>query len=190
MPADRRSLNSINLLPGQKLDDTAGGKVIKWLLSTFRVIVVLVQIVVIAAFAGRVFVDARLSSLNKEIEEKYALVQSYNNIENTFKLKKLKLETYQSLQGEENSYLSLIDAISRETPSNVQIISIEKNGSVLSIKARTTQEATMYTFASSLSNVPNLQDPQVVEIRQDTTTDLLSEFTIQATVPSLSNNVS
>ena len=190
MPADKRPLHSINLLPGQKLDDSTGGKVIKWLLSTFRVIVVLVQIVVIAAFAVRVFIDARLSALNKEIEEKYALVQSYQDIEETFKVKKLKLESYQSLQSEDNSYIALLDAVAREIPNNVQLISIEKNGSLLSIKARTAQESAMYAFAIRLNEIESVQNAQVIEIRQDSTTDLLFEFIIHATVPSLADTIS
>jgi Tfp pilus assembly protein PilN len=190
MPADKRQLHSINLLPSQKLDDSTTGKVVKWLLSTFRIIVVLVQIVVIAAFAGRVFVDARLSVLNKEIEEKYALVQSYNNIEETFRVKKLKLETYQSLKTKENTYLALVDAVAGEIPSNVQLIAIEKNGPLLSIKARATQESAIYSFASRLNTVEGIQNAQVVEIRQNDSGELLSEFTIQATVPSLVNKVS
>jgi Tfp pilus assembly protein PilN len=192
MPANTRLSNSINLLPGQRLESTTGGKVVKWLLSTFRMIVILVQVVVILGFATRVFVDARLSTLNRSIEERYALVKSYQNIEQVFKNKKLKLETFQQLQNDSNSYLSILQSVSREMPTNVQLVSIEKTGEVLKIKALTNQEATMYTFATRLSSVPDIQNVQVVEIREESTTSgsQLSEFTIQATVPSLTKEVS
>jgi Tfp pilus assembly protein PilN len=190
MPANNRLSNSINLLPGQRLESTTGGKVVKWLLSTFRLIVVLVQVVVILGFATRVFVDARLSSLNRNIEERYSLVKSYQNIEDTFLIKKLKLETFQSLQDESNSYLTLLESVAREIPANVQLISIEKSETTLTIKAATTQEATMYTFANRINNITNVENAQVIEIRQNATASQLSEFTIQAKVPSQGKEIS
>lgn len=184
MPAQNKSPQSINLLPGQKLDDSAGGKILKWLLSTFRIIVILVQVVVIGGFAARVFIDARLSNINQEIEDKYALARSYQDTESKFKTAQLKLDTYTSLQSEGNKYLSLVTAISQQIPNTVQLISIQKNESRLIVKARTTQESSMYSFTQRMDEIEGVDNPQVVEIAQDPNSTSISEFIIHATVPS------
>lgn len=185
MPATKKSSSSINLLPGKEVDNSTTGQVIRWLLSTFRIIVVAVQIVVIAAFCVRVFLDARLSSLNKEIEGKYALLESFEDVEDRFREVQLKLNTYKLLNSPENSYLRYIDSVAQSIPVSVQLVSVEKAGSMLTITARTPEESAMYLFSSEIEKIEGVENAQVVEIREDTTTDNFSEFIIQAIVPTL-----
>lgn len=183
MSAKSSPTRSINLLPGANIDASQTGKFIKWLLSTFRVIVIFVQIVVIGAFAVRIFVDTQLYSLNKEIEGKYAILNSFAEVEKDFLSKQLRLQTFQSLQVPENSYMTVLQTISQNVPLDVQLISLNKVGSLLTIKARTLNDNSIFAFNSRLSQSELINNVQVTEIIDNLIDP--TEFTISASVPTL-----
>lgn len=183
MPAKNSSTRSINLLPGTNIEGTQTGKIIKWLLSTFRLIVILVQVVVIGAFAVRIFVDTQLHSLNKEIEEKYAVLNSFAEVEKDFLSKQLRLQTFKSLQVPENSYMTVLQTVSENVPLDVQLLSLNKTGSQLTIRARTLNDNSIFAFNTRLNQSELISNVQVTEIIDNLIDP--TEFTINASVPTL-----
>jgi len=190
MPAQKtQPHSSINLLPRKQLDTTTGGKLIQWLLSGFRTIVIVVQVIVLVSFVARMFLDARLRSLNNEIEEKYALVNSYADVEKRFLSAKFKLDTFNSLQNPDNKFSILLTSVSNVIPPDVQLVSITNSEGVLVINALTSQQSSMYSFANQISQIEGLSNAQVVNIQQDTGS-INTEFTINANILSQSNPIS
>ena len=65
MPAKKEP--EINLLPQEEFEGSVIGRILKWGLSTFRIIVIIVEMVVMAAFLSRFWLDAKNSDLNEDI---------------------------------------------------------------------------------------------------------------------------
>jgi Tfp pilus assembly protein PilN len=183
MPAKNSPPSTINFLPGSRLEDSQTGRVLKWLLSTFRIIVIMVQIVVVIVFATRVFIDLRVVDLNKKIEGKYALVSSYSNIESEFLNKQLRLNTFQSLQSEENSYVTILRAVAESTPVNVKLLSVQKIAGGLIIKGETQSDSSIASFTSKLEDTTLITNVQVTELLDKIVKP--TEFTINANVSTL-----
>jgi len=50
----------INLLPKDSFAETTLGRVITWFLGTFRIMVIAVELVVVAAFLSRFWLDSKM----------------------------------------------------------------------------------------------------------------------------------
>lgn len=81
MPARKKKTKAINLLPQEAFAKTTLGRTLTWLLSTFRIIVISVEMVVVVAFLSRFWLDARITDLNDELKQKQAVITSLATFE-------------------------------------------------------------------------------------------------------------
>ena len=58
---------NINLLPKEEFDASVVGRLLRWAMGTFRIIVIITEMIVMAAFLSRFWLDAQNSDLNDEI---------------------------------------------------------------------------------------------------------------------------
>ena len=56
----------VNLLPEKGFTSTTTGRVLTWILSTFRIIVIVTEIIVMIAFLSRFWLDAQNTDLSEE----------------------------------------------------------------------------------------------------------------------------
>src|SRR3990167_1085348 len=75
----------INLLPQEEFESSTFGRVLKWLLSSFRIMVIITELVVMTAFLSRFWLDAKTTDLNDSIKQKQAVIESQNNFEKEFR---------------------------------------------------------------------------------------------------------
>ena len=59
---------SINLLPQEEFDASIFGRTLKWAMGTFRIIVIITEMVVMGAFLSRFWLDAQNSDLDNSIK--------------------------------------------------------------------------------------------------------------------------
>lgn len=97
----------INLLPQNEFEASILGRILRWLLSSFRIIVIITEMLVMGAFLSRFWLDARNSDLNETIEEKIAIISAYNDIETEFRAAQKKIEVFSSLSKESSKSESL-----------------------------------------------------------------------------------
>jgi hypothetical protein len=135
----------INLLPRKGFEATSVGRVVGWLLGTFRIILIITEIIVMSAFFSRFFLDTRNSDLNEEIQQKQAVIASFANTESEFRIIQNKLAVYSKLSKENDQNSKILEAIRVSLPensdelilSNMQIskTSINMNGTAISEKS-------------------------------------------------------
>ena len=96
MPAKTKTkkTSQINLIPAEGLKATTGGRILSWVLSTFRVFVIITELFVIAAFVSRFFLDAKNTDLTDEIRESQAVILSYQDLEKNFKDIHKRIDVY------------------------------------------------------------------------------------------------
>lgn len=113
----------INLLPQEEFAASTLGRILTWLLSTFRMIVIATEMIVMAAFLSRFWLDARNTDLNDEIKQKSAIISSYKDIENTFRKTQTKLSVFSSLTSTP-TVNSFVGTISDSLPTDIILSSL------------------------------------------------------------------
>ncbi len=79
--AARKKKRRINLLPQEEFAASILGRVLAWLLSSFRAIVSLTEMTVMIAFLSRFWLDAKSADLNELIRQKQPVIASTSDFE-------------------------------------------------------------------------------------------------------------
>ena len=101
----------VNLVPKDKFAETIFGRTLNWLLSTFRVIVVLVELLVMAAFLSRFWLDARNSDYDDELLERAEVIASTQNLEEGYRLAQEKIKLITKISPANRPQTSLVERI-------------------------------------------------------------------------------
>lgn len=142
--------NKINLLPSEEFEDSTFGRVLRWALTTFRVIVIGVEVVVIAAFLSRFFLDAKNNDLTDEIEIKQARILAEADFEKEFRLTQKRLDIFSVLSGKQEG--QAITSVSSAMPSDVVLETMTVDDKSVLLKGRSTNEASISQFIVNLDS--------------------------------------
>lgn len=177
MPISKSKI--INLLPDDQFQSSTLGRILKWALSSFRVMVIITELVVMSAFLSRFWLDARNSDLNEELNVNKAQVLAYSNTEKEFRTYQKKLTILKSLYNEDQSS-KLITSISDVTPSDIVLSTIQKSKEGLQIKAISYTEQAIAQFLVNLSQVGGLSEVNLSQVASSVDNDAITTFTINA----------
>ena len=101
------SKNGISLLPQKGLEGTSG-RLVDWLLSVGRYIIIFTELIVIGAFLSRFWLDRKNSDLSEEIRQEKAILESTAEFEKEFRLFQARLSAaVKDLQASEDLLLPL-----------------------------------------------------------------------------------
>lgn len=165
MPALK--FGKINLLPRDSFEFSALGKILKWALTSGRVLVILTEFVVILAFGSRFYFDKKLNDLIEGIGQKQAVVESYADIENKIR-DLLSRQVIVDKYLKENLGISgIINQIKRLTPVDVSFteISVDNKGFLLSGTAGS--EGGLANLLAGINTIKNVTGVNVGEIDFD-----------------------
>ena len=113
----------INLIPQDDFESSTLGRILKWALSTFRILVIFTELVVMAAFLSRFWLDARNSDLNEELNVRKSQVIAYKQIEDEFRSYQEKLKVLRTVYSDARTS-SIINNLSRYLPQDVSLNSV------------------------------------------------------------------
>ena len=82
--AQKRTVG-INLLPKEEFAASTWGRILTWLLSTFRIIVIFTEVIVMAVFLSRFWLDAKANDLNELLRKNQAILKTTTEFENEFR---------------------------------------------------------------------------------------------------------
>lgn len=176
-----RKIKQINLIPQDEFETSTSGRVLKWALSTFRITVIITELIVMSAFLSRFWFDSRNSDLNDELNVKKSQILAYTEIEKEFRADQVKLSIVKSLYSEANSS-NIIETVSKIIPGDVFLSSISVLNKDLNIKAYAFSEISMAQFLINLSNVNYLSQVNLNQISSNIDNPAISNFTITAVV--------
>jgi len=166
MAAQEKKELKINLLPQEEFAQSTLGRVLKWLTSSFRIIVIATEMVVMAAFLSRFWLDARISDLTDAINQKKAVITSYSQVEKDFREAQKELDIFSALAYDKSKYIPLLTTLTKQLPSDVAITSLAINSDDIQIKATTSSETSASNFLVNLKQT-NLFDK--INLTQTTT---------------------
>jgi len=177
--AKKKIENQINLLPQEEFDASTLGRTLKWLLGTFRYMVIATEMVVMIAFLSRFWLDARSSDLIDSINQKKAVITSYSTFENEFRNAQKELAIFKNYTSSNQALSPLLTAVASNVPGNATLTEILVNGTKITISGNASDEATASTFVNSLNNVNLLHDVNLTSVEAKKDSASLS-FVIQA----------
>lgn len=172
-------IKSINLLPQDEFQLTSLGRILKWALSTFRVMVIITELIVMSAFLSRFWLDAKNSDLNEEINISKAQVLAYSEVEQEFRNYQNKLSIAKSLYSEENNS-DLIKNITNQLPADIILSSIQKTEEGVQLKALSYSEKSIAQFLVNLESLKEIENIVLSQVASSVDNNAITIFTITA----------
>lgn len=178
MPAQKKKETKINLLPQDKFAASPVGRVLSWLLSTFRIIVILIEFVVMGAFLSRFWLDAKNSDLNDELKQKSALVQASSDFEQEFRSVQQKLATIKTLESLSTNFSEDSQKIASATPSDIFLVSSAKAEGNMSISGTSPSERSIAQLIANLESIEGYSEVSLSQLNTNVEDGALLGFTI------------
>ncbi len=172
--------DQINLLPGLGFEATTTGRILAWLLSTFRVIVIITEIIVMAAFISRFWFDTKVTDLSDEIKEKTAILSSYSNFEKEFKDTQTRLKIFSDFTKDEDMLPKTLNTITSFLPTDLFLTSLSLSENSLELLGSTPNERSIQQFITNLYSTEQFEEINIVDLQSNIKTENLLDFKITA----------
>lgn len=168
----------INLLPERGFETTTTGRILSWILSTFRIIVIVTEIIVMFAFLSRFWLDAQNTDLKEELEQKKAVLSASINFEKNFKDAQKRLEIFSSLAKEGAKSSEMLNTITSYLPPEIFLTSLTINLESLTIEGTSPNEQSIQQYIVNLSSSQKFQEVSLVSFKSNAKDPGLIDFKI------------
>lgn len=141
---------SINLIIKEGFEHTQLGKLLDWLLSAGRTIVVITELIVIAAFLSRFWLDRTLADLNEQNTAKKNQIEASLMFEKDFRNIQTRLTLYKSIDAGKTNAVKLVKDITSLLPSGVILSNISFSENQLTLRGNSLSEGGVAGFVIAL----------------------------------------
>lgn len=175
MPAKKKvkKRRLVNLLPQKEFEVSYYGRILKWLLSTFRFIVVAVEAVVILGFLSRFTLDVQNTDLADEIRTNQTVIESFGSFEKEFRRAQEKIEVFKAYAVDEQNSGPIVLSVVRRMPTDVKLTSVSLRSGEVSVLAQGSDEQSIAQFVSNLSTEPGFGNISLVLSESNIDEDLI-----------------
>ena len=178
--AKQKFKDGVNLLPQEEFETTTLGRTLKWLVTTFRYIVICTEIVVMMAFLSRFWLDATSSDLIDQINQKKEIITSYSTFEKEFRSTQDKLQLYATYATYPFKASLILTGIRSAVPSNIILTTIIVDKSTVQITAKTENETAAALFVRNLNTLTVFDNATILSVESKSGEPL--SFIISATL--------
>lgn len=142
---------AINLLPQEEFDASIVGRVLKWAMGTFRIIVIITELIVMGAFLSRFWLDAQNSDLTDSIKIKTAQIEAQSDFEKEFRQIQKKLAIDKALAKDVNP-TDQLDKVTSLVPGDIVLSAVTTGDGTVQIKGIAGSEISVLQFISNLKS--------------------------------------
>lgn len=180
--AAQKKAGKINLLPQEQFAQSTFGRVISWALSGFRVIVIVVELVVMAAFVSRFWLDAKINDLNDVIRQKQALIAAQSEFEKTFRDIQKRISIFSGFKAlSANAASSELERVTTNLPADIYLSSFSVAEGKTQIKGVAGSEVSVAQLIANLEGTDQYQEVALTAVGNDQKNEVLIVFTIELT---------
>lgn len=154
---------NINLLPRDPFFATPLGQILRWALSAGRYIVIFTELIVIVSFAARFTLDRQLTDINKEIQQKKAVVLSYGELEKRVRDTQAKITKYENL-AQNNNLATVFEKLSNVTPKSVSLAQLSITASDVTINGVAPSQSIFNMLITNLQLSPDFSSVTVSKV--------------------------
>ncbi len=153
----------ISLLPKEKWEGTVIGRLMNWVFSVGRYIIIFTELIVVGAFISRFWLDRTNSDLSEEVRQQEAILASTSDFEKEFTLFQSRLKTIATALKEPSDPLLSLELIVDSLPADAVLVKYgfsggEKNEA--SVLALIFSESSLVEFVDNL-----LSESEVSSVR-------------------------
>jgi Tfp pilus assembly protein PilN len=168
----------INLLPQEEFNISTTGRVLKWATGTFRIIVIITEMVVMGAFLSRFWLDAQNSELTNSIKVKSAQVSAEDSLEKEFRSVQSKLNIFGQIAQTRNTSQK-IAVITSKLPTDVFLSGISLTDTSAQIKGVSLSDGQILQFVNSLQTDKSIKKVEVEQISSSEVNQMETIFSIK-----------
>ncbi|MEK9200956.1 MAG: PilN domain-containing protein [Patescibacteria group bacterium] len=164
MPA---RVKEINLLQPSEFEESFGGKLLKWAVSTGRYIIILTELVVIVAFFSRFKLDRDVSLLTDEIQGQVNILEANEQLEQDFRSSQSRVVTVGKLLGDQMQTKVILDNLISDNGGRTTLSSLSIVPSLVTLTGQAGDETKLGGFLANLAKNPRWRSVEVTEISGD-----------------------
>jgi Tfp pilus assembly protein PilN len=146
----RKQKDQVNLLPQNEAVSSIPGRVLRWAMGTFRIIVIVTELIVMTAFLSRFWLDAKNTDLTDLMRQKQSIIAAAGDFESQFKLTQKKLEIFSQNAGEEGKASANLNTITSYLPENVYLTTYSYTDAQVSISGKSGSETDISQLIANL----------------------------------------
>ena len=180
--AARKRKNKINLLPQEEFEQSTLGRVLAWLLSSFRVIVIITEVFVMMVFLSRFWLDAKSADLNDLIRQKQAVLVASVDFEKEFRGAQKKLGIFSELTVVDQPTTNYLNTTSSLVPPEIVLSSYSFVGDNIRIEGISPNERGIAQFVANLEASDEIKEVVITQISTDKETQTLLTFSFKLTL--------
>lgn len=154
-------VKTINLLPQEEFDVSILGRVLKWAMGTFRIIVIVTEMIVMIAFLSRFWLDAQNSDLNDAIATRTAQISNQSDFEKQFRIVQNKLSIFKTL-ADAPQPSGKLNTIGSKAPSSVVLSGVSVQDASAQIYGTASSET---GIAQLLNNLGSEKSLKTIELK-------------------------
>jgi hypothetical protein len=162
--ATAHGVSSINLLPRDSFEFSTTGKLLKWVTTAGRVLVVLTEFIVLLAFASRFYFDKKLDDLGEVLVQKEEQIAAYVDVETEMRKLLAKQKPIEAFETGSINFAEKIDNLTRILPTGTIIDTVIIGNQSLTVSGKSPSE---YAFAQLISGVKKM--PEVTSVNMSDT---------------------
>ncbi|HJY98321.1 MAG TPA: PilN domain-containing protein [Patescibacteria group bacterium] len=140
---------TINLLPQEEFEASTLGRLLRWATGTFRILVIVTEMIVMAAFLSRFWLDAQNSDLAESQRIKSAQISAQSEVEKSFRDTQRKIDIFKKIN-DFPSPSEKIGLVASQIPSDVVLTSIAVGEKTSEIRGVSGSELGVAQFVSNL----------------------------------------
>lgn len=168
MPADKDP----SLLPDSENNNTIFGRVLRWLTTVGRFVIVFTELIVISAFLSRFWLDRKNSDLSEVIRQQKAILESTKDFEIEFNLLQDRLGVIKDFYSVSHRSQSQIETLVESTPfeitySSLSLTPLSKSSpATAELNLVSPREEAIVDFITNLTVNPQIQEVKVKNIEK------------------------
>ncbi|MBU1088870.1 hypothetical protein KKA02_03265 [Patescibacteria group bacterium] len=183
MPANFK--REISLLPKDQDNNSSTAKLIHWITTVGRVVIIFTELIVIAAFVSRFWLDRKNSDLSESIRQQKAILESTALFEVDYSTLQARLKAIKELSDNNIDYASKLLSLSESTPPNILYknlsLSTKDNKILAVVSVSTTKVELIANFIDNLNLNQDIKSVTIEKISKKPKTrdyliDILVEF--------------
>ena len=176
--AARKKQKKINLLPQEEFAASNFGRLLAWAMGSFRIIVIVTEMIVMGAFLSRFWLDARVSDLNDLIKQKEAAISASSDFEAEFRKTQDKLTVFTGISKSSTLAAQSIDTLASYLPGNSLLTSISLTEETIRVKGVSTNEQNIAQLIANLENSDKFENVSLTQLSTSENQPGLLVFTL------------
>jgi len=162
---------TIDLLSREDISQRPVGRLLLWILTVGRYIVIFTELVVIAGFIIRVVLDRNLNAINEDLLRQKAILASYFPTEQRVRRVHQQFTTITRIEQEKRPMGKLLEQISQISPKDLRFSSLNVEPDSMVMSAVDLSPLGFSTFLGNLQADPTIGDLILQSVESGTAQD-------------------